>query len=840
MNSFWQDLRYGIRMLVKNPGFTVIAVFTLALGIGANTAIFSLLNQVLLRRLAVKNPAELVILSSPGPISGHGWSDGDISQSFSFPMYKALRERNTVLSGLLARYAFSASVAARGQTELAEGELISGNYFEVLGVQPAIGRLFSLDDDRSPGAHPVVVLSHGYWTRQFGGDPAVLNQTILVSNTKMTVVGVSQAGFTGIQVGQSPDVFVPLMMKEQMLPNWGSQNSRHGFQDWNDYYLSLLGRLSPGVSSERAKAGLNAAYRPLLEEQLPTMSGWAEDKRQKFLKKPILLSSGARGRAIVQRDSGGSLLALAAMVAMVLLITCTNIANLLLARGAARQREFGIRAALGASRWRMIRQLLVESLLCAAAGGLLGLVLASWTMSILIPVVSTGGNISGLSSRLDGTLLLFALGITLLSVVFIGLLPAWRVAHSGVSAALKDQGSNASASVSHVRLRKVLVAAQIAFTVLLLAGAGLFVRTLWNLRRVDLGLKTENILTFSIEPELNGYSPARTIALCDQVREHVAALPGVRAVGSSEIPTLTGSTSNANITVPGAEQLSKDDQQVSYDSVSPGYFSTLGVPLLAGREFNAGDTAASQKVAIVSEAMARLFFPNRDPVGARFAFGGGKVKPDIEIVGVVKDTKQNNVRSKINPYVYTPYAQSKGLGNMTFYVHTQQDPVTLASAMRHEVQQLDANLPVHNVKTMERLVDEDLLAERLVAGLSASFGILAALLASLGIYGVLAYLVVQRTREIGIRMALGAGGRHVRGLVFREVGFMFVAGTIVGLPAAFGLARLSESLLFGVQAKDPLVYVLDVTLIALVAFAACCLPAQRAARVDPMVALRHE
>jgi predicted permease len=840
MHTLWQDVRYGARLLAKSPGFTAIAVMTLALGIGANTAIFSLMHQVLLRRLPVRNSNELVLLRSPGPITGHGWSDGDIAESFSYPMYKGLRERNTVLSGLLARFAFPASVATHDQTERAFGELVSGNYFEVLGVRPALGRVFSQEDDRVPGAHPLVVLSYGYWTRRFAGSPAVLNQTILVNNTRMTIVGVSQPGFTGIQVGESADVFVPFLMKEQMLPNWSAQTNGHGFEDWNDYYIALLARLRPGVSREQAEAGITETYRPLLEEQLPTIKGWNEEKRQKFLDKKILLFSGSRGRLTLQRDSQDPLIVLGAMAALVLLIACANVANLLIARGAARGREFAIRAALGASRWRTMRQLLVESLLCAALGGMLGLVVASWTMDLLIPTVVSGAGIEGLSTRLNGSLLLFALGATAFSGMLFGLVPAWRLARTSVSQSLKDQGSNASAGMGHVRFRKFLVAAQVAFTMLLLAGAGLYARTLFNLRHLELGLRAENLLSFSIQPELNGYSNERAIVLFDQLRERLAALPGVSAVGASKIPTLTGSTTNTNITVPGAETIPQDERRVSYDSVSPGYFSTLGAPLLSGREFTAGDSTAAPKVAIISEAMAHYFFPNRSPIGERFAFGGGKVTPDIQIVGVVKDVRQNNVRSPIGRYVYIPYAQTSGVGSMTFYVRTQQDPLLLSNTLRSEVRQLDANLPVYHVKTMQHVVDDDLLGERMVAGLSVSFGVLAALLAALGIYGVLAYTVAQRTQEIGVRMALGAEPRHVRFLIVREVGFMVLAGAVVGLPAAYGLARVSESLLFGVRATDLVVYATDLALIAFVALAACYLPARRATRVDPIVALRYE
>jgi predicted permease len=836
MQILMQDLRYGLRMLAKNPGFTAIVVLTLALGIGANTAIFSLMNQILLRQLPVQNPNELVVLHAPGPVTGHVSDDGDETESFSYPMYKALRENSATVCNMLGQYTFSASISSHGQTERGSGQLVSGNYFEALGVPPALGRVFSLDDDRVPGGHPVVVLSHAYWTRHFAGDLSILNKSLLINNVEMTVVGVARARFSGAQVGKSPDVFVPLMMTPQMTLG---QETLDG---WNDYWLKVLARRRTGVSEPQLVASLNAAYHPLLEEQLPKISGWTELKRQAFLNKKIILSSGSRGRMVVQRDAGGQLVTLFAMVALVLLIACTNVANLLLARGAARQREFAIREALGASRRRIILQLLVESLLCAFVGGSLGVVLGSWLIGVLTPIVVANEGIQGLTPHLDSTVLVFAVGTSLLSGIFFAIVPAFRVTRSSVSETIKDQGSTSSASVSHVHFRKVLVAGQIAFTTLLLAGAVLFVRTLWNLRNVDLGLRAENVISFSIAPALNGYDTQRAIALIDQLRGRVASLPGVRSVGTAEIAALTGDDEGSNITAEGGVQLSEDLQHVNLVPVSAGYFSTLGIPLQSGREFTDTDRAMSPKVAVASEAMAKRFFPGRNPVGMHFAFGGGsKVKPDIEIVGVVNDVKQDHVRSVTpNPYVYLPYSQRSKLSGMTFYVSSIRDPLLLGPELQSQVRQLDATLPVDNVKTMERIVEEDLFSARMVAVLSASFAALAALLAALGIYGVLAYLVVQRTREIGIRMALGAKAGDVRWLIAKEVGAMVIAGVTVGVPLAYALARLSESLLFGVKAGNPSAYVLGLGLIAAVALAACWIPARRATRVDPLVALRYE
>jgi putative ABC transport system permease protein len=834
MTDLWQDIRFGLRMLAKNRGFTAIAVLTLALGIGANTAIFSLVNQILLRRLPVPNPNELVVLRAAGPVTGHVSDDGDYAESFSYLMYKGLRERTASVCSMLARDIFSASIASQGQTERGTGELVSGNYFEVLGVQPALGRVFTLDDDRVPGGHPLVVLNHAYWTRRFGGDPSILNKSLLINNVQMTVVGVARAGFSGVQLGKAPDVFVPLMMASQMTA--GART----LEGWNNYWLKVLARRSPGVSDSQLTAALNTAHRPLLEEQLPTITGWNEQKKKEFLNKKIELTPGARGRWIAQRDSAAPLIALFAMVALVLLIACTNVANLLLARGAARHREFAIRGALGGTRARLMRQLLVESLLCALGGGLLGVALGSWLISVLTPVIVANEGIHGLLPTLETRVLVFAAAATVLSGIFFGLVPAWRVTRSSISDTIKDQGSTSSASVSHVRFRKVLVAGQVAFTMLLLAGGAMFVRTLWNLRTVDLGLRTENVISFSIAPALNGYDRTASVALMDRLRTRVAGLPGVRSVAAADTAALTGEDNGRNITPEGGIQLPEELQDVNYVAVSSAYFSTLGVPLISGREFTDADSATSPKVAVASEAMVKRFFPGRNPMGMHFAFGGPKNKPDIEIVGVVKDVKQDHVRSTTpSPYVYIPYSQA-WLHGMTFYAHSVRDPQQLGQELQGLVRELDPNLPVYDVKTMQRVVEEDLFPARIVASLSAGFASVAALLAALGIYGVLAYLVVQRTREIGIRMALGAEAGRVRWLVVKEVGAMLIAGAAVGLPLAYLMARLSESLLFGVSAASPLSYGLGLALIIVVALAACYLPARRATRVDPLVALRYE
>jgi len=835
MQTLLQDLRYGARMLLKQPSFTLLAVLTLALGIGANTAIFSLLDQVLLRRLPVMNPDELVVLRSPGPIRGHGSSDSDIATSFSVPMYKGLRDNNQVFSGLLARYAIPLSVSSRGNTERASGELVSGNYFETLGVRPVLGRVFSLEDDKQLGAHPVAVLSYGYWTRRFGNDPSILNQQLLINGHNLTIVGVAQEGFFGVQVGQMPDVFIPIMMKHQMTPNW------EGLDDWNDYWVALIGRLKPGLTANQAEAGILPTYSALLAEQLPKVQGWPKERQERFLAKRIELYAGAGGRQVVQRDAGDGLWVLFGMVGLVLLIACTNVANLLLVRGLGRQRELAIRQAMGAGRWRLMRQLLVESFVVALGGALLGLLIAAWVSGALVQTVASGMGVEGLTTNLDARVLTFTMFLSVLTGMLCGLVPAWRATRNDLTSVLKDQGTTASGSTSQVRLRKSLVVAQVTMTTLLLVGAGLLTRTLWNLTKLDLGVQANQLLTFSVAPDLNGYNPEKVAQFVTQLSESAAAIPGIQNVSVASVSAFTGDTEGRNITVEkGPQDKDPEDQNVSRNAIGPGYFATMGTALVAGREFTRTDTRTSPKVAIINETAAKRFFPNRNPVGARMAFGGGTVKLDTEIVGVVRDSKHAQVREQTPPFVYTPYTQDEGLGSITFYVRSTQEAAVVVPALRNEVKKLDANLPLYNIKTLETVIAENLMSERLLASLSLCFGGLAALLAGIGLYGVLAYQVVQRRREIGIRVALGASPRNVCWLVLGQGLRLTSLGIALGLVGGYILARVSTSLLFGVRGTDPLSFVIAAASLLVVALAACYWPARKATNVDPMIALRSE
>lgn len=835
METLWQDLRYGMKMLVKSPVFTIAAVLTLALGIGANTAIFSLTDQILLRRLPVPNPEKLVVFRSPGPNRGSITSDSDSAESFSYLLYKDLRDRSTVFDGVLARFAIPLSIAGGGQTERANGELVSGNYFETLRVPSAMGRVFTQDDDRVPGAHPVIVLSHGYWARRFGGDPGVLNDTLVVNGQTMTIVGVARAGFNGVQVGQMPDIFIPMAMKAQMTPNWDGLNNRR------DSWLAIMGRLKPEVTPQQAEEALRIIYRPILEEELKSIRGWSPDVQERFLDKRIILDPGARGRPILQRDAEEPLAVLMIMVGLVLLIACANVANLLIARGAARQREIAVRMALGAGRGRLVRQLLVESFILALLGGVAGLGVGYVTIKALYGAVPSSIGASGLSSDLNGRLLAFNFGLAILASLMFGLAPAARTTRLNLESTLREQGSSVSSSLSQVRFRKILVASQIVLTTVLLVCAGLFARSLGNLMRMDMGLRSDHLMTFSIAPELNGYSPERSARLFDDLQQGLASLPGVASVGAARIALFTGSNAASNITAEGYRAGEGEDMTVGQNWVGPDYFATMGIPLIAGREFMRSDSSTSAPVAIINESMARRFYADRSPVGSRFGFGSGDaVRLNIEIVGVVKDSRHSGAREERGPFVYIPYSQRSDTGRMTFYVRTRQEPSSLASAVRSEVSQRDSNLPVFNLKTFDQQLDESMFADRFLTILSSSFGLVAAALASIGLYGVMAYTVARRTREIGIRVALGATRRRVSGLILREVVVLAAAGLVVGLPGAFAIGRFAESLLFGVSASDLPVFAASTVLLALVALFGGYLPARRAGRIDPITALRHE
>ena len=833
MEGVVQDVKYGWRMLAKNPGFSIVATLILALGIAANTAIFSLTDQVLLRTLPIVHPEELVLLRSPGPAPGHVSTDGDEAASFSYLTYKDLREQSTAFAGLFARYSISLNVAGRGQGTTADGELVSGNYFQVLGVTPVLGRIFSAQDETAPGANPVAVLSYGYWSRQFGASAGILNQVLVVNGTPLTVIGVARPGFTGVQVGQTPDIFVPITMKAQMTPGWDGLNDR------KDHWIAILGRLKPGVTRGRAESSVQAVYHSILQAEAPAM-GMKPDVLKQYLARPLLLNDAARGRPVLQRDAQIPLLILLGMVALLLLVTCANIASLMVARGVVRQREIAVRLAMGARAGQIIRQLLIESVLLALAGGALGILLASWMLRVLVSAVSDGAGVAGLDANLDWRVLMFALGLSLFAAVLFGLAPAIGAARVDLLDTLKEQGSRASAG-STTRLRRALIVAQVTLTTILLVSAGLFVRSLHSLKQVDLGINPDHVLQFSVAPGLNGYNSERTRAFVQQARQTINALPGVEVAGAATIPVFADDDSGGNITAEGYTAQPNEDTHIFRNWITPHYLAAMGTPLIRGREISDADTDSSTQVALINQTMARKYFAGRDPIGMHFIFGAGKaLTPDIQIVGVVADSKHDDSRSPVMPFAFFPVSQKRDLTRVTFYVRTRQEPLAMADSLRKTMAAIDPNLPISDLKTLNTQVEESMFPVRMITGLAVGLGLISAVLAAIGLYGVMAFSVAQRTREIGIRIALGAQTLHVLKLIVGQGLGLAMAGVVFGLLSSLGAMRLLSSLLFSVTATDPLTFVSVAVLLAIVAVLANYIPARRAIDVDPAVALRYE
>lgn len=835
VESLLQDLGFALRMFRKSPSFTAVAVLTLALGIGANTGIFSVLREVLLQSLPVPHPEELVLLYSPGPHRGHVSSDEsgtNGAESFSYPMYLNLRDRNQVFAGLAAKDTALVSLTFRGNTEMAQAEVVSGNYFQVLGVHAAVGRTLEPADTSAVGGSPVVLLDYSYWKSRFGADASLLNQTVRVNDRAMTVVGVVQPGFEGIQRGFVPQLYLPITMPLTSLST--------GLEDHKDYRNKLIGRLKRGISPAQAAAGLAPLYSALLDDELSLFSGWTDKDKSQFLAKKLVLHDGARGRPILQAAAGPELLALMCLVGAVLLIACANVAGLLTARGAARQREIAVRLSMGASRARLIRQLVVESFLLSAIGALLGLTIASWTSSALVRFATDNGIADGLSSALSAPVLAFTCALALVSSVLFGLAPALRATRVELVATLKEQGGALSFGLAHARLRKALVISQVALALLLVTAAGGFVRSLYNVKHIDLGLRTTHLLQFRVAPQLNGYAQARSFALFRSLEDRLATLPGVQSLSSAQEPLISDSERGSNVTVEGEPPALAGSRDVQRNGIGPGHFSNLGVPLLRGREFTRADGGESPRVTIVNESFVKTFFPASDPLGRHMKFGAGSGPLNMEIVGVVKDSHHTNVKEDVRSFVYIPYSQEKDVGALTFYVRCSQDPLTLSTSVRQVVAELDAALPVVDLRSLEQQIGRQVAPDRLIATLAGIFGALAALLAAIGIYGLLAYTVTQRTREIGVRMAIGADARRIGGLILKDVGWLLGMGVVLGLPLAYALGRLMDSLLYGAKAFEiPGIFgALGVLLV--VAMAATYLPARRATRVDPMTALRYE
>ncbi|MBZ5726083.1 MAG: ABC transporter permease [Acidobacteriia bacterium] len=832
MATLVQDLRYALRTLRKAPLFTSVAVLSLALGIGANTAIFTLIDQLLLQVLPVQHPEELVLLTARG--NHYGSNTG--SNAISYPMYQDFRDKNQVFQSMFCRFDMTLSLTSEGRTELVTGELVSGNYFPVLGVGAALGRVFTAADDLMQGGHPLAVLSYGFWKTRFAGDRGVVGRRIVVNGYPLTVVGVSQAGFDGVEPGYAPQIRIPITMKKEMTPGpWYSLNERRS------RFAQVFGRLKPGITLERAKAGLQPLFHQILamEVQDQAFARATEHTKQQFLKMWMDLLPAAKGRSGLRRQFSKPLEALMAMVGLVLLIACSNVANLLLARATARQKEVAVRLALGAGRLRLVRQLLAESLLLSALGGALGLGLAVWIDKALVGFLPAGTVPLAISSTPDARVLGFTAAVALLTGLLFGLAPALQATRPELARTLKDEGG-AVVGGAGAGLRKSLVVAQVALSLLLLIGAGLFMQSLKNLRGLNPGFQTENLVTFSLDPTLNGYKPERSLQFYRQLVERMTAMPGTSSTALAVIPVLDNNEWDSSVAVEGYSVKQGEWINPHMQFITPAFFATLGIPLLLGRDFNLKDDTGMPRVGIVNEKFARRYFGG-NALGRHVGMGGNPgTKLDIEIVGVVKDTKYESMRDEIPIELYRPYQQVEFVTGMSAYVRTHGDPARLFSALRRTVHEVDASVPVFGMRTLEQQLDKSLVTERMLAALSSVFGMLATLLAALGLYGVMAYMVVRRTREIGIRMALGAGGASVVWLVMREVLLLAAIGVAVGLPAAWGLTRLIETQLFGIQPADVPTMVLAAFGIAAISALAGYLPARRATGIDPMRALRWE
>jgi predicted permease len=828
------NLTLALRTLSKTPFVTLVAVVSLALGIGANAAIFSLFDQTLLRALPVQDPAGLVNLAAPGPKPGSQQCSqaGGCDVVFSYPMFRDLEAQQTVFTGLAAHRGFSANIAYRGQTLNGDGLLVSGSYFPVLGVRPALGRVLGPDDDRTIGGHYVAVLSHAYWRTHLGASPTVLNDTLVVNGYAMTIVGVAPAGFEGTTLGAQPYVFVPVTMRAQMTPGFD------GFENRRAYWAYVFARLKPGVSIEQARTAINVPYRAIVNDvEAPLQQGMSDATMARFRAKQVLVEEGRRGQSSLHAEARTPMTMLLAITGIVLLIACANIANLLLARGAGRAGEMAVRLSLGASRRHLLTQLLTESLVLAALGGLSGVLVARWTLDLIASLLPAQVA-SIFALELQPRMLGFTAGLSVVTGVLFGIFPALHSTRPDLASTLKGQSGQPSGNRTAARFRAALVTAQIALSMTLLTSAGLFIRSLWNISRIDLGLEVGRMVTFGISPELNGYTPERSRALFERVEDEIAALPGVTGVTASLVPILAGSNWGSDVSVEGFPAGPDTDTNSRFNAIGPGYFRTLGIPLMAGREFTRADTLGAAKVAIVNEAFTKKFNLGRGAVGKRMSQGGDEL--DHEIVGVVQNAKYSEVKGQVPPLFFLPYRQVEEIGALNFYVRSSSDPEQLLRAIPATIARLDSTLPVETLKTLPQQVRDNVFVDRMISTLSAAFAALATLLAAVGLYGVLAYTVAQRTREIGLRMALGADGGRVRAMVLRQVGLMTVVGGLVGAGAALGLGRLARTLLFELQGHDPAVLAASTALLVLVALGAGLIPAHRASRVDPMRALRYE
>jgi putative ABC transport system permease protein len=835
MENLARDVRYAVRGLVRHPAFTLVTVLTLALAIGANTAIFSLLDQALLRALPVADPQKLVVLSFAGAHPGHWHSEGGSRPGhvyeFSYPMYRDLRQANTVLTGLIATAPATVGITWQDHAEPAAAEMVSGNYFATLGVRPAAGRLLVDSDETAQGANPVAVLNFDYWKSHLGESPLV-GRTILINGTPFTVTGVTAPGFHSMVWGRQPAVYVPLTMQAIIESDWSY------FKERQAYWIQLMGRLRDGVTPAKAGASLNQLFRSLRATEFPQLKDQSAKARQDFLEAAHLnVDAGAKGFSPLRDDLRTPLTIVMGMALLVIAMAVVNVASLLLVRAATRVREFSVRYALGASGAHIVRQLLVEGLLLGLLGAGLGVALAPRALHLLIHwMTGRSPDEPVFSPTLDWRVLVFAMGATLAAGLIFSLAPAAQFWNPRLAQALRQTGGGVNSSM---KFRRSCVALQIGFSLVLMIGAGLFVRTIQNLRSVDAGFPTERLLEFDLAPEMAGYGPTVVAPLEQRVLDAIATLPGVKAVGATNDPDLANDDRGGDVVVSGYTPKPDEELDVELPWVSTGYLETLGAPLMAGRYFTAADTATATQVAIVNESFARRYFPSMSAALGRHV-SRPKRAMDAVIVGVVRDTKHENVRTPAQPTCFIPFAQADKPTGLRFYVRTWQQPEAAANSVRSAIKNLDPKLVVGHLSTMTEEIDESILAERTIALLATAFGVLATMLAGIGLYGILAYSIAQRTREIGIRMALGALRGRVIGLIVREVLVLAGGAVAMTIPLSVLATRGVESELFGVSIADPWIYGAAIVVIGVVAALAGFVPAQRAASVNPVDALRAE
>ena len=840
-----KDLKFAFRQLLKTPGFTAVAVLTLALGIGANTALFSLVDAVLLKMLPVRAPEELVLFNwLSGPRGMARSIDGSItrdaatglrtSTSFSYPAFERFRDYNQTLSQVFAFAPLEQlNVNVDGQAEIASGQLVSGAYHQGLGVSVSRGRTLAVNDDQANAA-PVAVISYRYWQRRFTSDADVVGKVIHVNRVPVTVVGVTPAEFLGtLQVGQAPDLSLPFALEPRLQP--GSESLT---QPWF-WWLQVMGRLKPGIEAEKVRASFESLFQQSALEGWKLAQASAGTSSQTQPDVPQLrVSPGGQGLMELRRQYSRPLTILVVVVGLVLLIACANVANLLLSRAAQRQKEFAVRMAIGASRWRIVRQLLTESFVLSVLGGALGVLFAHWGKDALLAWRVWAGEQVVLELELDWRVLGFAAGACLLTTLLFGLAPALRATRGDVTPALKENARSSGVSLRSV-LSRSLIVAQVAMSLLLLVTAGLFVRTLGNLKSVDAGFNRQSLLLFRVDPRLSGYQGPQIATLYQRILERIRAIPGVRSATLSRHPLLSGSRRTSGIALQGHSIPTGVTNSVFVNLVEASFLETMEIPLLMGRGLSSRDDDRAPKVAVINQTMAQRYFPDINPVGQRFGFGGPLNSGEVEIVGVARDAKYADLRSETPPTIYAPYFQ-EAPGQANFEVRVIGEPSTMIAVVREAVREIDQDLPLFNVKTQAAQVEQLLSQESLFARLSSFFGLVALVLACIGLYGVMSYVVARRTNEIGIRMALGAGQRDVVGMVMKESMTPVVIGLAIGFLAALGVTRLISSMLFGLEANDPATISLAVLIMIAVTALAGYLPAKQASRVNPIEALRCE